>query len=204
MNVTRFEGELSQLASSNSLHVHNNFRVVYPDFVKVLSSKTHAPAHRASSRYVRSIFFFSKKRKAFKIRFPRILNQEGHGTESAPTGSHTLLPLPSYQHVPKIVTISEIYNRNMKTFCKSELEKHGDYTVRAVTVIPNIIVRIGSIRSVKIKSRYGGRWGQEARVVPIIAGLLLCKADCGEHEGGDDGEVLHRERRIRRRCLDFF
>lgn len=92
----------------------------------------------------------------------------------------------------------------MNFFHKSVLEHYGDYTVRAVTVIPNIIVRIGPIQSVKIKSRYCGRRGQEARVLLIIAGLLLCEADSGEHECGDDGEVLHRERRIRRRCLDFF
>lgn len=103
-----------------------------------------------------------------------------------------------------ISTISQIHNRNIKTFCKLVLEQYGDYTVRAVTIIPNIIVRIGPIRSVKIKSRYGGRRGQEARVLLIIAGLLLCKADSGEHECGDDGEVLHRERRIRRRCLEFY
>ena len=84
------------------------------------------------------------------------------------------------------------------------LEQYGDYTVHAVAVNPNIIVRIGPIQSIKIKSRYGERRGQEARELLIIAGLLLCKADSGEHECGDDGEVLHRERRIRRRCLDFF
>ena len=119
---------------------------MYPDSVKVLSSKTHALAHRASSIYVRSIFFFSKKKKAFTIRFPHISNQEGHGSESAPTRSHTLLPFPSYQHVPMISTISQIYNRNIKTFCKPVLEQYGDYTVSAVTVIPNIIVRIGPIQ----------------------------------------------------------
>ena len=84
------------------------------------------------------------------------------------------------------------------------LEQYGDYIVRAVTVIPNIIVRIGPVRSVKVEIRYGGRRGQEAGVVLIVAGLLLCKADGGEHECGDDGEILHRERRIRKRCLVVF
>ena len=170
---------LSQIASLIVSTFTPTFEYCKYIFVKVLSLKTNAPAHRASSINDSSISF-SKKRRACAIRFPCNFNQEGHGTES-PTGSHTLLPLPSRQHVPMISTVSQFYNRNVKVSCKSVVEQHGVYTVRASTVVPNIIVRIGAIRSVKINSTYCGRKGQGARVLLIITGLLLCKADSGEH-----------------------
>lgn len=113
-NVTRFEG--------NSVQSHIYF-----------SSRSEKPSSSASRHSLSAIFkvprtstpnrmskrskhlLLSKEKKSFCNSISPHLNQEGHGSES-PTGSHTLLPLPWYQHVPMISTISQIYNRNKKHF----------------------------------------------------------------------------------------
>ena len=68
----------------------------------------------------------------------------------------------------------------------------GEPTVRAFTVIANIIVRIGTIRIVS-KSQNAVTQGVEEPEsnLLIVAGLLLGKAESGEHQCGNDGEVLH-------------
>ena len=114
MNVTRFEGVLSQIASLILLTFTTTFEWCIQMLSKCYPQRlTHQHTERYQYKFQGTSFFSKKKRRAFAIRFPRISNQEGHGSESAPTGSHTLLPFPSYQHVSTIFTISHIYNRNM-------------------------------------------------------------------------------------------